>query len=297
MKRIIALGMALWLVVPALLAQDRIAARTEYIDQYKNIAIREMNLYGIPASITLAQGILESGDGTSTLAREGNNHFGIKCHSDWGGERMYHDDDSKGECFRVYRHAEESYRDHSLFLKERSRYAELFKLDRYDYRGWAEGLKEAGYATDPRYPERLIKLVEENQLYLYDQLQYDPETGVRPIAGHPVMRHPSGLKYVVVAAGDNWNSLSLAVDVSIDRLLKYNDLQWDARLVEGDVIFLERKYRRGYAAAHRAQSGETMHNISQRYGIRLDRLYKRNLMLPGEQPRPGELIVLRGYRK
>lgn len=143
-------------------------AAMDYIDRFKDIAVREMNKYGIPASITLAQGLLESGNGNSTLARQANNHFGIKCNSDWKGERTYHDDDAKDECFRVYKNPEESYRDHSEFLL-RKRYAFLFELDKNDYKGWAHGLKQAGYATNPKYPDLLINLIERYGLDQYDR--------------------------------------------------------------------------------------------------------------------------------
>ena len=142
----------------------------DYIEEYKNIAMCEMKKNKIPASITLAQGILESGNGTSRLAREGNNHFGIKCHSDWKGRTMRQDDDAPDECFRVYKSAEESYRDHSEFLKNNSRYASLFQLDITDYKGWAKGLKKAGYATLPTYANVLINLIEDYNLQQYDQL-------------------------------------------------------------------------------------------------------------------------------
>lgn len=277
-------------------AQTRSEIREAYIERWAPVAIREMQMYGIPASITLAQAILESGDGTSELAREGNNHFGIKCHSDWNGERMYHDDDEDDECFRVYDHADQSFRDHSLFLAERRRYEALFRLDPYDYEAWAEGLKDAGYATNRRYPELLIGLIEDYNLHQYDRMEYSEEEGVEPASGHVVMKHSSGLDYIIVRKDDNWHRLSVEVDVTIDRLLKYNDLVWDSRLEEGMILFLERKNRRGSSESHRVQVGESMHDISQKYAIRLDRLYKRNHMLPGEQPRVGELLVLRGYR-
>ncbi|NVK26772.1 MAG: glucosaminidase domain-containing protein [Flavobacteriia bacterium] len=277
-------------------AQNRLQRRIDYIEKYKDIAIREMQDYGIPASITLAQGILESGDGTSELARDANNHFGIKCHSDWEGERVYHDDDEDNECFRKYEHAEASFRDHSLFLKNRSRYSALFALDPYDYEAWAEGLKDAGYATNRRYPELLIGIIEDYELYKYDKMHYDEEEEEVVADGHTILEHRSGLSYVIAYSGDNWNRLSLEVDVAIDKLIEYNDLTWDTPLEEGMIIFIERKNRRGYDDTHRVGDGETMHSISQKYGMRLMQLYKRNNMLPGEEPRVGETLVLRGYR-
>lgn len=270
--------------------------RLDYIDEYKNIAIREMNVYGIPASITLAQGILESADGQSQLAREANNHFGIKCHSNWEGERVYHDDDEDNECFRKYDNAEESYRDHSLFLKNGRRYAGLFALDPFDYKAWAEGLKDAGYATDRNYPERLIKIIEDYELFEYDHMRYDSDEDLIVSGDHEIRTHESGLSYVIAREGDNWNRLSLEVDVEIDRLIEYNDFTWDTQLEEGMIIFLERKNRKGYTSNHRVGDGETMHSISQKYGMRLEQLYRRNRMMPGEEPQVGQLLVLRGYR-
>ena len=151
-------------------SQDKSKAVLDYIEQYKDIAMREMQEYKIPASITLAQGILESGNGNSELARKSNNHFGIKCHKDWKGGRTYHDDDEKGECFRVYDSPADSYRDHSIFLSVRGRYSFLFDLEITDYKGWAKGLKKAGYATLPVYANVLIKLIEEYNLTQYDQM-------------------------------------------------------------------------------------------------------------------------------
>lgn len=270
--------------------------RLDYIAKWKNTAIQEMQEYGIPASITLAQGILESADGTSELARVGNNHFGIKCHSDWQGERIYYDDDEDNECFRKYTSADESFRDHSLFLANRSRYSALFALDPHDYESWAEGLKVAGYATDRHYPERLIRIIEDYELYQYDKMRYDEDEEVLALESHTIQIHASGLKYVVARSGDSWNRLSLEVDVEIDRLIYFNDLTWDSSLEEGMIIFLEKKYRKGYQAAHRVGDGETMHSISQRYGMRLVELYKRNSMQPGEEPRVGETLMLRSYR-
>lgn len=295
MKGLFATATAVLISITAL-GQGTLQRRIDYIEKWKNVAIREMHLYGIPASITLAQGILESGDGRSDLARESNNHFGIKCHSDWKGERVYHDDDEDNECFRKYDNAEQSFRDHSLFLKERSRYAALFTLDPFDYKGWAKGLKDAGYATDRHYPDRLITIIEDYQLDQYDKMRYDPDADKLVSDGHVVMIHASGLEYIVVHAGDNWNRLSIEVDVTIDKLVDYNDLTWDSKLEEGMIIFLERKNRKGYDDTHRVGDGETMHSISQKYGMRLMQLYKRNNMMPGEEPRVGETLVLRGYR-
>lgn len=266
--------------------------RKEYIERFKDVAIREMNTYGIPASITLAQGILESGDGSSRLAKEANNHFGIKCHLDWNGKKIYHDDDEKQECFRVYRDPEESYRDHSLFLTERSRYADLFKLKRTDYKGWAHGLKKAGYATNPQYAKQLIKLIEENNLHLFDLAGAGELESDQPL----VLLSDNHVKYVVASEGESWESISEKVHLKVSRLLKYNDRQFDQPLQAGELIYLQRKRKKGAVSTYTVKEGEDMHTISQKMAIRLEYLYRRNRMKAGEQPKPGEVLLLRGYK-
>jgi len=169
---------------PSTLKPGTSLAGINYIEKYRNIAIEEMELHGIPASIKLAQGLLESGNGSSRLAREANNHFGIKCTGDWVGGRIFHDDDEENDCFRVYQHAEESFRDHSHFLLRR-RYEKLFTLDKRDYRAWAAGLKEAGYATNPRYPELLVDLIERYELYQYDQVRGERTAASQSEIGQP----------------------------------------------------------------------------------------------------------------
>lgn len=187
-----------------------------YIEQYAAIAQNEMESYGIPASITLAQGILESGMGYGRLAVEGNNHFGIKCHKAWDGERIYHDDDEKGECFRVYNNPENSFRDHSLFLKNRSRYAFLFDIKTAHYKAWAKGLKKAGYATDPEYPNKLISLIER-----FDLTQYDKDQRMTKKSKN------SDKKKIVhkVKKGDTLYSVSKQYNVTVERIIKLNEIQ------------------------------------------------------------------------
>ncbi len=197
-----------------------------YIDEYNDIAILEMIAYEIPASITLAQGILESNSGKSRLSVKGNNHFGVKCHSSWTGSRMYHDDDARQECFRKYDHPLFSYRDHSEFLYGRKRYAGLFELRKNDYKGWAKGLKKAGYATDPKYPKKLIELIEIYDLDAYDN--FDKSY----LYGGQVLERPKtkiGNKYIIVAKGDTLYSLAKKSNLTVDKLkwlngLKSNDL-------------------------------------------------------------------------
>ena len=190
-----------------------------YIDQYSSIAKDEMKAHKIPASIILAQGILESGMGYSRLAKEGNNHFGIKCHKDWSGEKIYHDDDEKGECFRVYKNVASSFRDHSLFLKNRQRYSPLFKMKLSNYKGWAKGLKKAGYATDPGYAEKLISLVERFEL-----MRFDSKIFKRQIEKYtPNKLSPNFIHKV--KKGDTLYSVSKQYGVAIENLVKFNDIK------------------------------------------------------------------------
>lgn len=262
--------------------------RQAYIERYHQVAIREMQQYGIPASITLAQGILESGDGRSKLAVQANNHFGIKCHLEWEGERVYHDDDKDDECFRKYDHPEDSYRDHSLFLTTRDRYAFLFELRHDDYRAWAKGLQKAGYATNPQYADKLIHLIEEYHLHQYDLNVPDAVLG-----DHAIRQHPAGVKYVLVQSGDTWEALANELDMSVDRLLKYNDRTYDQPLEDGDYVFIQKKRKKGSQREYTVQEGDDMHQIAQQFGIRLEYLYKRNNMAVGQQARSGDVLILR----
>ena len=195
----------------------------DYISTFKTIAKEEMQKTGIPASITLAQGILESGSGKGRLAVEANNHFGIKCH-DWTGMKIYHDDDEDQECFRKYKNAETSFKDHSVFLTGRKRYANLFKLKKNDYKGWAKELRRAGYATDKRYPQKLISLIERYQLYKYDEeVLGEPYTEVTSISEH------------VVVKGDTLYSISKKYNLSIEKLKALNNIE-DTNLSIGQVL-------------------------------------------------------------
>lgn len=265
-----------------------------YVDTYHLIAIREMREFGIPASITLAQGILESAAGTSYLATKANNHFGIKCHSDWKGGKVYRDDDQRNECFRKYDHVEESYRDHSLFLKNRGRYAFLFDLQPTDYKGWARGLSKAGYATNPKYPQLLIDLIERYELYKFDDPDfYLPPGADQVLSAHVIMRHPNRLPFIIARKGDTFESISDETEVDVADLLRYNDLTYESELKEGQLIFLKKKRKKGHEKYYSVESGETMYSISQKFGIRMEYLYKKNLMKVGEQPDPGQKMWLR----
>ena len=266
----------------------------QYIATYKEEAVRQMHKYGIPASITLAQGLLESGAGQSTLARKSNNHFGIKCGGDWTGKTVSHDDDARGECCRAYKHPQQSYEDHSKFLVGRPRYASLFKLDITDYKGWARGLKKAGYATNPRYAYQLIDIIER-----YDLYKYDKKGGLKWMKENPNPHQPylaNGLVYVIARDGDTWKNLSKELDISQRKLRKYNDLYKGYELQDGDIIYLEKKNRKaqkGYIV-HVLRAGESMYSVSQKYGIRLKRLYKMNKMRPEDSaPQIGTILRLR----
>ncbi|QJP33049.1 LysM peptidoglycan-binding domain-containing protein [Nonlabens sp. Ci31] len=216
---------------------DKIA---NYVEDFKDVAIQEMKLYKIPASITLAQGILESGSGNGRLALEANNHFGIKCHTGWTGGRIYHDDDEDQECFRTYNDASYSYRDHSLFLKDRRRYAGLFELDQDDYKGWANGLREAGYATDRKYPQKLISLIERYELYRYDNMALGKSIDEKPRVVEEVKENntTSFTKEYVVVKGDTLYRISKKYAITIDQLKKLNRLKSD-ELNIGQVLIVK----------------------------------------------------------
>ena len=273
-------------------AQTRNKQYEDYIKKYRELAVEEMKKYHIPASITLAQGLLESGAGQSTLARKSNNHFGIKCGSDWRGKTVSHDDDARGECFRAYKHPKESYEDHSKFLAGRSRYASLFKLKITDYKGWARGLKKAGYATNPRYADQLIGIIELYELHKYDEKNYLKWIKKNPNPHQTYIAND--LLYIVVRAGDSWKSISKEFDISQKKLRKFNDLYKGYALQVGDILYLEKKNRKADKEhiVHVLRAGESMYSISQKYGIRLKNLYKMNKM-DADDPAPEVGTILR----
>jgi LysM repeat protein len=276
-------------------AREKITT-VEYIETYKSVAIQEMNMYGIPASITLAQGILESGSGNSHLAIEANNHFGIKCHRDWEGRKVYHDDDEKNECFRAYKDPNESFRDHSLFLKDRSRYAFLFEEDRTDYKAWAKGLKKAGYATNPKYPKLLINLIETHNLHQYDLKQSEEEDYFELDLSSAIIQTSSNkVKFIVAGEGDSFESIASQTENKPADLLEYNELNYDDKLKAGDKVYLQPKKRKAARSfkTHTVAPGETMYFIAQKYAVKLKYLYKRNELKIGYQPKAGEILELR----
>ncbi|UCH15549.1 MAG: glucosaminidase domain-containing protein [Bacteroidales bacterium] len=279
------------------------ATRQEYIDTYKELAVREMKRTGIPASITLAQGILESGNGNSRLARKANNHFGIKCH-DWKGKKIRHDDDHNNECFRKYKSAYDSYKDHSEFLTTKNRYASLFTLEPTDYKGWAEGLKKAGYATSKNYHKALIKIIEENQLYALDQgVEIVKEPGmllasVNESESTGLSRkiyENNRIKYIITNRGDTYTGISEELDLLPWELKKYNELLESSKIDSGQILYIQPKRKKAEAgkSVHIVNEGETMYYISQLYGIKLDILYEKNLMEQGAEPEVLQTLQLR----
>lgn len=293
-------------------------SRSEYIDMWKDEAIKQMVESGIPASITMAQAILESGDGNSELASKSNNHFGIKCHSDWTGKKVYHDDDKKGECFRHYKNAFESFEDHSDFLL-RKRYASLFEHDITDYKKWAKGLKKCGYATNPKYPDLLIRIIEENELYKLDKegLKLDKEgvasrkdrkdegkagaiydeddtlPDVRVAVYRSIKLSDNNIKYVIGKSGDTEESLAKELDLMPWQIRKYNDFSSEHSPKEGDRIYLQPKRGNAKTAKHTMKAGETIWDVSQKYGVKIKKIYKRNELTPGTEPTEGTTLNIR----
>ncbi len=267
------------------------------------MAIREMERSGVPASITLAQGALESADGNSRLARNGNNHFGIKCHNDWNGKRIYEDDDAKNECFRKYTSVEESFRDHSDYLRTKSRYAFLFDLAITDYKGWARGLKKAGYATSPTYANALIKIIEQYNLHLYDKMKPPVKGRVKEKSHHSkpadarrAVFERNRVKYILAGKGDTFESITEEFGKLSWEIPQYNDVpQRVDSLFPGQVIYLQPKRKKAEAGkeTHIVKAGETMYTIAQLYAIRLDNLYLMNDMNRGTYLAPGTVLQLR----
>jgi hypothetical protein len=281
--------------------------REKYIADFSDLAMREMHRVGIPASITLAQGCLESNNGNSTLATKGNNHFGIKCH-DWTGKKIYHDDDKRHECFRSYPSAYDSYMDHSQFLTTKSRYASLFEISPHDYRGWAKGLKAAGYATANNYATLLIRIIEENQLYQYDLMvlngSLDGIDTTSYLAGQGATTKRKVLlnnriEYILSEPGDTPESLRAELELYKNEIYRYNNLYKGAKLETGSIIYLQPKRKKAAPGneIHRVEFGQTMYDISQIYGVKLKHLYRKNHLMEGEQPLEATDIYLRRKKR
>jgi hypothetical protein len=296
----------------------------EYIQTYKDIAIREMRDYGIPASITLAQGLLESGAGNSALAREAKNHFGIKCHKGWDGKTYYMDDDEKNECFRKYKNVEESFRDHSLFLKTRGRYSALFDLEITDYRGWAKGLKAAGYATNPKYAQLLIDRIELYDLTKYDQIalgqrtddnqlpEIEPEDELLELAYSPTNRasfelvdmtaekrfiyENNGVRFVYAKEGETPEQLAAAFGIKFKRFCQYNLLRRPDEMVfhSGDVVYLSKlKNRNWKAKKYTVAEGETLRDVALRFAVKPQRILRMNGLKENTRLSNGQVLWLR----
>lgn len=299
-------------------AYSQSTVRQQYVATYAQIAVDEMNRSGIPASITLAQGILESGDGQSDLACKSKNHFGIKCHKDWTGERVYHDDDEKDECFRKYKNVRFSFEDHTDFLVRGSRYDFLFDLDLSDYKGWAKGLKKAGYATSPSYADRLIKIIEAAELYAYDDLQVntlqvsvrnapdDKGTKVnqrnRVVRGNKKkfvihrVKHLTGISpFIELKSVESIEAVADSMQMRLAVLLDINDATWETIFQAGDRVYVDYKKPNAQQKWMKVVFGQDMRRISQAYGIKLKKLYKYNNYEVGQQPKVGEQLRLKQW--
>jgi LysM repeat protein len=341
-----------FLTITNFLILIKISAQTwqtedQYIQNFAPYAVEEMEKYKIPASITLAQGLLETAGGQSRLAQEGNNHFGIKCKEDWKGKTMKHTDDAPNECFRVYDNPKQSYEDHSIFLATRKYYANLFKLDMKDYEAWAHGLKKAGYATNPRYAYTLIDKIKKYKLYEFDnttskevyntilklypnfkttgfinqsgqkdtnitttpptatvsypqnsdtQTQKNPENSTNEaelLSTILVKNHPNGgIKFVIIPANTTVSFIAKKFDIKENKIIKWNELE-NNNLKQNDILFLESKKSSGTIDTYKVGVGETMHDIAQKFAVKLNSLYSKNRMQDGEQPKSGQLIYLR----
>ncbi len=276
-----------------------------YINQYRDLAIEQMLKFKIPASITLAQGLLESGAGYSELATKGNNHFGIKCHG-WTGRKTYHDDDEAQECFRAYNNVYESYEDHSLLLSRQPRYRSLFSLDGDDYKGWAHGLKKCGYATSPTYAQKLIGIIELYKLQQYDKAKkydrfmesrtYKDSPSAKGGILHPIHRYNKNY-YIVVKQGDTFRSLGKELGLSYRKIAKYNERNKRDKLVAGETIYLKKKQKKADKTyknrPHTVKPGESMYSIAQYYGMRVKSLYKKNGLSPDYVPKVGDKLRVR----
>lgn len=324
--------LVLFASAPLLLtAQELRTTKEEYIDRYKRIAVEHMERYGIPASITMAQGLLESDAGNSWLARASNNHFGIKCKRDWRGDRVYYDDDAENECFRSYPSVEASYRDHAEFLDTQPRYDSLFAYAPTDYRSWARGLKAAGYATAPDYAQRLVRIIEEYRLYLLDRedgLQLYAEACGRSsdpmesFAGQSTVDRPAtadagidpdayrvtinahcgynvymtnGVHYILAKEGDTFERIGELFRLSPRNLRRFNDLRGEVQPIAGEVLYIERKKRRweGNARIHTARAGETAYSVGQSYALRTRSVERLNGIRHGEEFAPGSQVRIR----
>ena len=280
---------AIGLVISTNSAFGQEISRKEYIEKYSSLAVKQMHQYKIPASITLAQGILESNNGNSRLATKANNHFGIKCHG-WEGKKIFADDDKKNECFRNYKNVLESFVDHSLFLNKYSRYEFLFDYKITDYKSWAKGLKKAGYATNNKYPELLIKIIEENKLYQFDSKKIDKNL----ISGkRNIYMHPNKIKYVISKNQETYKTIAKSLNIKLKQILKYNDDNNQSVLNVGTKVFIQPKRNRSKQRIHVVNKGEDLRTISQTYGVKMKSLKKRNQLILKNSLNNGDKLRLR----
>ena len=289
-------------VVFSISTQAQKLSAEKYVEKYKDIAIREMKRMGVPAAITLAQGLLETENGNSDLVKKSNNHFGIKCKSSWTAAGVMHDDDAPGECFRSYKDANESYRDHSNYLRGSERYASLFTLKPTDYKAWAKGLRKAGYATNPKYPDILIKNIEQYNLQQYslaaadevpvietNKYKDDKESPIQKneetvhqvaVGSNEVLETEvhviNKLQYIIGKKGISLLAIATENDINLNKLLSYNDLSEDGILKNDQVIFLQKKSKKGDKDFYIVQQNESVYDVSQRNGIQLKYLLEYN---------------------
>jgi len=340
-------GLIILLFVIQIFAQE--SRDLDYIRKHALLAVEEMELYKIPASITLSQGILETGGGQSRLAEIANNHFGIKCKKEWTGEVISHTDDAPNECFRKYGSVQESYRDHSKFLAERPYYKDLFKLNIHDYKAWAHGLKKAGYATNPKYAGILISRIEKYNLNQFDKLKpeevqkklidlYGPteiialsgmaesttdliaatvpspvaavvaNTAEQPIkrieiekrAENPMLRikhHKIGVDYIIALENETIASVARLYDFHPKDLALYNELNSNSKLTAGQLVYFGKKKNKGTEKNYKVENGDNMYLISQKVGMKVNKLYRLNNMRPGEQPKAGTMLNLKSRKR
>lgn len=301
----------------------------DYIKKYSMFAQTEMKNSGVPASIILAQGILESGNGTSQLSRDGFNHFGIKCKRDYTGKVMFVDDDDINDCFRVYESVLDSYRDHSIFLKSNQRYSKLFLLDSKDFIGWAKGLKKAGYATNPKYAQLLIEIIEDNKLYLIDRSEKDwfeayyRYSGIRldqtPVEKEVIIAknedeivvptilnsnktlskfervytNENGSVYVIAKEGDTFEKLKDRHDVWISELKRFNELSASIEYKGGEKVYIRPKKNKAKIREYVVQSGDSLYSIAQFFGIKQKKILKRNKLQSAHQINKGMRLKLK----
>jgi LysM repeat protein len=271
-----------------------------YLQKYASLAVKEMQRSGVPASITLAQGMLESSYGNSELAVKANNHFGIQCHDDWTGKSYEHMDAGELRQFRQYKSVLESYADHSDFLANKSRYSALFKLDRTDYKAWANGLKQAGYAEDPDYASKLIRMIEMFRLYEYDNVKESPVEAPRQLRTNRYnlsreIFSRNGVPYIYAYAGEKYSDIARQYGLFLSEVLSFNDVAADCEIPSDAVVYIRAKKRKAAKGndEYVVEEGMGMREISQKFAVKLKRLYRMNSVDEGYVPQVGETIKLR----